>query len=50
MFCFLHNLIHFSRSLLILDFQNAVLLYVAIVVDDDDDVDVVVYLFLLLDP
>ena len=26
MFCFLHNLIHFSRSLLILDFQNAVLL------------------------
>lgn len=48
MFCFLHNLIHFSRSLLILDFQNAVLLYVAIVVDDD--VDVVVCLFLLLDP
>lgn len=26
MFCFLHNLIHFSHSLLILDCQNVVLL------------------------
>ena len=52
MFCFLHNLIHVSRSLLILDCQNAVFVNVAIFVDDDVDVDVdvVVCLFLLLDP